>query len=290
MQPTLNFICIGAQKSATSTLHDILSQHPDLELPFLKETHFFSDNDKYKKGLESYFLDNFNSFKKKYYGEIDPEYCFFPLAAKRIYDFSPNAKIIFILRNPVDRAYSHYLMTKRIGRESLNFKDAIYKEKERLNDYFGLLHYSYISRGKYLNQIKTYFQLFGEENVKIILFEDFIKDTPSYVKEISSFIGLPTFEYNYKVKSNVASEPKSILIRDFIFKENKLKKYIGKLIPAKKTKDLIMTKLYRLNVKEAKKEPLSNEIKTKIYNDFFKSEINILEQVLNKDLSNWKFD
>ena len=288
MNKRLDFMCVGVQKGATSTLHDILVQHPNLGLPNFKETHFFSDDKKYEKGLQYYFKNNFKKSDATFMGEIDPEYCYFPKTAIRIHKAFPNCKIIFILRNPVDRAYSQYLMTKRIGRETLGFIEAVYSENQRLNNYFSQLHYSYISRGFYTKQITRYYNLFGKENVGVFLFEDIIKNPSKIVKEISQFIGLPDYDYDYEIKSNVASEAKSTIIRDFIFKPNKLKKYVGKILPTKKIKDRIMYKLYNANLKDAKKEPLNIELKSKIYKEFYISEIDKLEALLGRDLSSWK--
>ena len=289
MTKSVNFFCVGVQKAATSTLHDILLQHPKLGLPIYKETHFFSDDEKYHKGLDYYFKNNFKNLNKEFLAEIDPEYCYFSKAAERIKKVFPNTKIIFILRNPVERAYSQYLMTKRKGRENLSFEEAVFKEQSRLKDYFSKLHYSYIDRGRYTNQIERYQSFFDDENIKVFLFEDIIGNVEEVVKEICDFVGLPEYNFNYNIKSNVSSEPRIKFIRDFIFLPSTYKKLIGKLIPSKRLKDSIMLKLYQINSKDSEKEQISLELKENIYNSFYKEEISKLESLLDRDLSNWKY-
>jgi len=282
-------MCIGTQKGGTSTLHDILLQHPDLALPELKETHFFRDVEKFQKGLTYYFKHFFNNSNKLMLGEIDPEYSYFVEAADRIKQCFSDLKIIMILRNPVDRAYSHYLMSTRRGLEELDFDEAILLENSRLQTHKDHIHYSYIARGKYLEQIKRFESLFGASNVKIILFEDLVKNTKKTVDSITQFVGLNSYNYDYNIKSNPASEHKNKWIRDFIFKPNALKKVGGRLIPSKKIKDRIMMKINTSNLQVAEKKPLSRDKKRQMYLQNFEKEIDQLEAHLNLDLTSWKY-
>lgn len=290
MTINMSFICVGAQKAGTSTLHDILMQHPDLILPELKETHHFRDEEKFNQGKNHYF-DYY--FKRKnqnsLYGEIDPEYSYFENSANRIKSYFPNLKIIFVLRNPVDRAHSHYLMTKRRGLETLSFDKAVKVEEHRLSSHYNRIHFSYVSRGRYLEQIIRFENLFGADNVKIVLFDDFVMNTKFIVDDITKFIGLSEYDYDYQVKSNSASESRSKFLRDFIYQNNKLKTLIGKAIPSKKLKDIVMHKLSQANLKPANKEILNNDLKKDIYNTHFKHEIENLENKIGMDLSKWKY-
>ena len=285
----ISFICVGVQKGATSTLHDILNQHPDLKLPKLKETHFFRDDEKYSKGIKYYFNYYFNNIKGEIIGEIDPEYSYFKQCASRIKQTLGEVKIIFIIRNPVDRAYSHYLMTKRRGLEELSFLDAIYQEKERLRTHYDHIHYSYISRGFYSTQINRYENLFKKSNIRIVLFDDLIKNPKKTINDISSFIGLTTYNYNFDINSNPASEPKNKLIRKFIYQPSVLKKVGGKLIPSKKLKDTIMHILNKRNLKPAKVEKINKDLKRDIYKKYYKDEINKLEENLGLSLEHWRY-
>ena len=281
-------MCVGVQKAGTTSLHDILQQNNSVNLPTLKESHFFDDDDKYNKGIDYYFSHFFKNKPNAIYGEIVPEYSYFSKCAKRIENAFGKIKILFILRDPVVREYSHYLMTKRRGLEELDFKEAIQQEKNRLRSYDARVNYSYISRGFYSEQIERFEQYFGIENIKVILFEDLINDTRRTVKEISDFIELPDFEYNFDIKSNTASVSKSKYLRDFIYKPNNLKSIVGKLIPSKKAKDYIMHLLDQFNLKPAPKEKLSNDMRRMIYTTYYKKEIEYLERKIERPLTRWK--
>jgi len=285
----IDFMCVGVQKAGTSTLHDILQQHPDINLPNYKETHFFSDTNKYKTGIEKYFSYYFKDSNASFWGEIDPEYSYFKNCAKRIFETFGKIKIIFILRNPVDRAYSHYLMTKSRCLENFDFNTALIEEDKRLQTHNDNSHYSYIARGKYSEQIERFEHYFGEENIKVILFEDLIKETENTVDKIITFLNIPAYSFNYSIESNPASEPKNVWLQDFIYKPNKLKSTVGKLIPIKKVKDKIMFALAKKNKRVAQKQVLDIKEKQKIYKTYFKDEIETLEKKLNEDLSHWKY-
>jgi hypothetical protein len=285
----LSFVCIGVQKAGTTSLHDILKQHPKIGLPDIKEAPFFIDDFKFQKGINNYFKDYFKeSDKNLLLGEINPQFCYVPKVAERIKNNFGEVKIIILLRNPVDRAFSHYLMTKRRGLEPLSFEDALLSEKERLGTEHGDLNHSYISRGNYTNQIERYQKLFGDENLKVILFDEFIRNTPKVTREICEFINVEDFDFDFSIQSNPASESKSKLLGNFLYRPSFIKRILGRLLLSQKRKDKVALALDKMNLKEAKKESLSNELKQNIYNNYFQQEIENLEKVLNKDLSNWK--
>ena len=132
-----NFMCIGASKSGTTSLYDILKQHSDIFLPSFKEPHFFDIPLVYQNGIEWYKKTYFQSVKnEKCIGDFTPTYLFDEHAPERILnDLGVNMKFIIILRNPVDRAYSHYLHSKRDLHEHLSFEDALKKKVDEKNNY-----------------------------------------------------------------------------------------------------------------------------------------------------------
>ncbi|GAB5563387.1 MAG: hypothetical protein Wins2KO_04500 [Winogradskyella sp.] len=288
MNTKLNFMCVGVQKAGTSSIHDILSQNPNISLPIYKETHFFCEDEKFNKGLDYYFNFFFKKTDSKYKGEIDPEYSYFTGSAEKIYDAFGKIKIVFVLRNPVERAYSHYLMTKRRGLENLTFLDALNAEKDRLTSYFGQTHYSYINRGYYIKQLESFENVFGKENIRVLFFEDLISNPEKLIRNLSEFVGIGNFNYNFDIKSNPASVSKSKILSKFIYKPYKFKKLVGKLIPSKQIKNKIMFFIERKNIKTAQKEKLSIQTKNKIYNLYFKTEVELLEKKLDLSLNHWK--
>ena len=174
MQKDYNFtFVIGAQKAGTTTIHEFLRAHPDISLPSIKETHFFSHDKVYHKGLD-WYLRQFDS-PKNILCEVDPSYLFYKQASCRIKNFLDNSKFIVIFRKPLDRAFSHYLMSCYRGHEKLSFIEAIEKENERLAcdaDLFSFINHSYISRGDYHKQLSLYLNEFDTSNFLFINFDN----------------------------------------------------------------------------------------------------------------------
>ena len=128
------FFIVGAQKSASTTIHNWLMQNDEVNLPLVKETHFFSDINMYKNGIDWYLKKFENNTKIK--AEIDPSYLYIEESIDRMKEIykSKQPKFIISLRSPIQRAYSHFLMSKYKGYENLSFLDAIKAEKYRITD------------------------------------------------------------------------------------------------------------------------------------------------------------
>jgi hypothetical protein len=249
----INFFCIGTQKSGTTTLHDILSQHPDIFLPEQKETHFFCRTDFYNKGYDWYKKSYFkNANDTEYIGEIDPDYLFFEKTIERIAENCSvsDTKFIVVLRNPVNRAVSHYNMTYRRGLEQLSFNDAIREEKNRTKvSEKDNMHYSYISRGLYYEQIDRYLNVFPKEKFLFLTFEKDIKggNLQETVNTVCSFLGIPTLNVkDVNKKSNVAVVPKYLWINRILRGGNPIKKYLGPMFNEEIRKK-IMKWIYKWN-------------------------------------------
>ncbi len=199
-----DFIIIGAQKAGTSSLFAYLSQHPQLLASNTKEIHYFDGGlipsiDNYSKGSK-WYCSHFpakrivNDKRKTF--EASPLYLFNPLAPKRIFDLIPKVKIIALLRNPIERAISHYFHERRHNREQLSMMEAFSAEDERLkpilvkedfkNEIF--IRYSYKSRGLYFDQIKRYMNYFPRDNILILNSEEFFLNTKNILKIIYDFL------------------------------------------------------------------------------------------------------
>lgn len=219
-----DFIIIGAQRCGTTSLYNYLTKHPCVVSSYKKEVHFFDIN--FGKGLAWYRAHFFPSFLYKYYikqiskqdmvaGEASPYYIFHPHAPKRISEIVPRVKLIVLLRNPVDRAYSHYRNEVKLEVETLSFEDAIEREEERLrgdvekvledeNYYsFNHQHYSYLSRGVYVDQLKIWMNLFPNEQILILKSEDFFNNPPTIFKRVIEFLNLPIWEPKEYRKYNI---------------------------------------------------------------------------------------
>jgi hypothetical protein len=189
-----DFIIIGAQKAGTSSLFHYLSKHPQIEVSLRKEVHFFDRN--YDKGVFWYkaHFPVADDGKKVITGEASPYYLFHPLVPGRIKELLPGVKLIVILRDPVDRAYSHYSMQVEKKREPLSFEEAIEKEENRLEGEsgFGFAHqkYSYVSRSRYAEQLRRWYELFPKEHLYIMTLEELKKDPEGTLSRLYEFLGV----------------------------------------------------------------------------------------------------
>ncbi len=203
-----NFIVIGTQKGGTTELYDRLVQHPNIASAFAKEVHFFDAN--FDKGVEWYttFFPHVepvaaNGAPGRITGEASPCYLFHPAVARRVAATVPHAKIILMLRNPVDRAYSHYHHEVRLGYETASFPEALQQEDARLqgertkilnNRHYNsdrYMHYSYLRRGIYVEQVRSWFELFPSEQILVLKSEDFFSNTAAIMRRVYDFLGVP---------------------------------------------------------------------------------------------------
>ncbi len=209
-----DFLIIGAQKGGTTSLFNYLMQHPDVASPTTREIHYFDAN--YARGEEwyrSFFpplaqggLSAAPGVASRMTGESTPYYLFHPRVPERASRLFPRVKLLLLLRNPVDRAYSHYQMMVLKGREELSFEDAIEREPDRLRGeeerlladggYVSLAHrrHSYVARGLYADQIARWAQHFPGEQMLILKAEDLFAEPVAIFREVSEFLGLSPWQ------------------------------------------------------------------------------------------------
>jgi len=219
----VDFFCVGVAKAGTTSLHDLLDLQEGVRLPKRKETNYFSFgmsgrpafsgpldqtsvNESTITSLDEY-IDDFGRTPGCLTGEVCPSYSL-PGAAASIHAHNPRARIVILLREPVSRAFSNYQHLVRDGREHLTFEEALAAEEDRLGRgwewFWGLRRNSL-----YFDSVKEYIDLFGPDNVRIIFFEDFVKDQEHHLKAVMAFIGLDPASARFEVvdanKSGVVS-------------------------------------------------------------------------------------
>jgi len=213
------FIILGVQKGGTNSLYHYLCQHPQIVAATKKEIHFFSLN--YAQGLDWYKSQFSPEADGKYLltGEGSPYYLFHPLVPQRLYESFPETRLIVLLRNPVDRAISHYYWQVKLGYESLSLEDAIHTEPQRLAGelekisenptYYSFYHqhYSYLSRGMYAEQLQRWMKLFPLKQFLIIRSEDLYLDSEKVVNQVFDFLGLPNYQLSSYDKYNANDYP-----------------------------------------------------------------------------------
>jgi hypothetical protein len=191
-----NFFLVGAPRSGTTSLHEYLSQIPDVFMSKLKEPYYFMtrwDDSSIIRGMRVRNKEEYlRLFRKaKGYsaiGESTPLYLWDPGTPAKISEIVPDAKIIMILRNPIDRAFSHYLYMIRFGFEqSSDFYEALKNDYNNPQKVVGLSHL-YIDFGLYAEQVKRYLDVFGKRNVMVLIYEEFIKETRTSLENVLEFL------------------------------------------------------------------------------------------------------
>ena len=202
----LDFMIVGTMKSGTTSLAFQLNHNPDICMP-PSEIHYFNYDENFSKG-EKWYETHFKDCDQTcILGEKTPTYSYLEKIPKRIFEYNPEIKLIWMFRNPIDRAYSNYYHAKRAGNEKYSFKKAIRLEPERIkNDIFK----GYLTRSKYIEQVERYLEYFSIEQMHFILFEDFVKNPINVIKDIFKFLEVPfnDFEYQDEIK-NVARIPRA---------------------------------------------------------------------------------
>jgi hypothetical protein len=222
-----DFLVIGVMKGGTTSFFNYLAQHPQIHPPFRKEIKFFDIH--YLQGLDWYRAHFPMRFKMKpgmITGEATPYYIFHPTAPNRVAKVLPNVRLIALLRNPVDRAYSHYNHMLRVGRESLPFEEAIAMEAERLNgeeekiiadprySTFNHLHYSYLARGRYIEQLKKWLAIFSRQQILILASEELYASPATTYRKAVAFLGLSAWDPdNFSVYKQGVYEQMPVSIR-----------------------------------------------------------------------------
>ncbi len=189
-----DYLIIGGQKCGTTSLYHYLTAHPDIRPATVREIGFFNTYERFSKGL-AWYRSHFPSTVEELYrrlvhrrrsltGEADASYSISPHALRRISRILPQVRLILILRNPVDRAYSHYQHSRRIGSELLSFEEALAREEERVgaawrrmqaDEYFycrELEYFTYLHRGIYIEQVEMLFRLFPQTQILILQSEE----------------------------------------------------------------------------------------------------------------------
>ncbi len=289
-----NFLLIGAPRSGTTTLYESLKQHPQLFLSQIKEPMFFvleGEKDHFPgpkspegiNHLEDYRLLFRDVGREKAVGEASPCYLFSPAAPLRIKKYIPNAKMIAILRNPVDRAYSHFLFHRLNGEEPLpDFEEALAAEAERAaRGWF--FFWCYRSMGFYGQQIERYFSHFDSRQFRFFLFEDLLADPKSLFAEIFRFLGVDEeIRIRLPVKYNPSGVPRNRWVQEFLTKPNFLKKPFKRVLSEKTQYNLISLFLNR----NLAKPPLDGEVRLRVQ-ALYREDILKTQDLIHRDLSNW---
>lgn len=302
-KPNINLFIVGAAKSGTTSLYNYLAQHPDVFFPNVKEPNFYADAEahnpsayvKPKKGKfyhnkiikdPAVYFSLFEEVKNQaVVADSSPSYLWDKKTAARIYKDFPEAKIVMLLRNPVQRAFSQFLMDLKDGNQTEeNFKQALLNDANTQPKTWGIAHL-YTEIGLYHDQVKQYLDTFGNQQVKVVIYEDFIKDTAKHLKDICTFLNIDTsyiatIDYNKVYNPYVV--PKGKLSKFILTYKNKFG--LLKLLVPKFIKEYLNNEMLFKQEKKPKMQPSD-----KAYlNSVFAPDILKLEHLLQKDIKHWK--
>jgi len=303
MKGTLpNFFIVGAAKAGTTSLQHYLNQHPDIFFPNNKENFFFSGLKKNDfKGPRSDYAEVITENIEEYMGLYEKalgvkavgEACvaylyYFTQSINNFKKYlNANLKIIIVLRNPIDRAYSNYKHHVRDGIEQLEFEDAIVQSiaTQRMNEkwWWG---FNYIEPGFYYKPVKAYLNTFGKKNVKIYLYDDFQENPILILKDIFNFLGVDNkFEPDVTVSFNVSDLIINKKFNNFLFDINHPLKEFIRPVFINLLGNEVTEKIVNF-FKNKNKRKLKRKTRKKLI-EVYKKDLLLLQSLIEKDLSSW---
>jgi Sulfotransferase domain len=284
-----NFFLVGAAKAGTTSIYAYLAQHPGVFFPSIKEPHFFTQ---VRPAPEQQFLieaiTKCSAYLRLYahaagygvIGDASPSYLWHPEVPQRIRAKVPQAKVAIILRDPVERAYSHYLMDYREGAQSKPFYEALLNDMNRSEKGWGV-SYLYYELGLYAQQVRRYLETFKPERVKILMFDDFRRDAKAVLRELAEFLGLdpnPLADIDTSRKYNSYAAPRNQYLRRIA--GAKLSRILGQALMPHWLGAFIFERIFLKQATKPPLEPRARELLCSLYD----SELDQLEKLLGRRL------
>jgi len=313
MQKLPTFLIVGAVKAGTTSLHEYLQQHPEVYMSPVKETNHFSDADMLFEHFNIDYRQDINVDLKKYLagdmhnkihiahvrdwddylklyrnvteqkaiGEVSNSYLYNPSTAKTISARLPDAKIVMILRNPVERLYSQFLMNLKLGKiAEKNLLKEIEADQQKKVKGWGVSHL-YLEVGNYYEQVKRYFDIFPPAQIRVILYDDYKKDPKGVMKELFRFLGVAEdYAIDMDRRYNEAGMPRFGKMNYWLTQIG-VYGLVKKIFSPKlkeRLKKLIYTRENIPTITAAEKEYLIS---------YYKQDIGQLSTLIGKDLSAW---
>ena len=287
-----NFLVIGAMKSGTTALYYYLAQHPEIYMSPVKEPNFFcSEGEAGRHGSSAARLETYqNLFKdvsgEKAIGEASHCYLYEPEAVGRIRQSLPGAKFVAILRDPVGRAYSHFLHMVRNGTEPLtDFAQALREEETRACKDRGFQ--DYIGRGLYSDQLGRYFDAFGRERVKVYLYEDLSVAPVRVLQDTFRFLGVDdSIVPDVSLRRNVSGSPRYEILDSILRRPNPVKDALKMHLPAALRWRLLKA-FDDLKTRNLTRPPAVEPGVRRRLVRIYREDILKVQELIHRDLSGW---
>ena len=272
----VNLICVGAQKSGTTTLYTILTKHPEFTFARIKEVQYFA-TDPYTADHRKYHANYRGRVLRRWIADFTPRYLAHPEAASRIAAYNPDTHIIILLRDPVQRAISHYQMKIRNGNETRSFAEVVRSDTEALKHEMTVeTGQSVVGRGLYAAQIARYDALFPRNQIHLMRFDDLVKHQEVTVNALLSELGSTSITLTETVHANPAFEPQL----------KRVWKVVSRL-PMVYTARLRMVLRNQSRRSIAQTTPPVDEATLKVLRAFYREDQLALQTRTGWDLSDW---
>jgi Sulfotransferase family len=294
-----NFLIIGAAKAGTTSLYHYLGQHPQIFLSQVKEPRFFAleghpldfpgpGDERFRKGATTTRLEDYRKLfaqvsDERAVGEASVLYQYDAAAPEAIERYVPDAKLIAVLRNPVERAYSAFLVKLRTGYEPLSeFDEALNAEPERIADGWSYT-WHYREQGFYHRNLTRYFERFDSDQIRVYLYEDLERDPHRMLTDIFRFLGVDAgFRPNLSIRHNRSGVPRSARLHRLLTRSHPVKEAAKSVIP-EEWGHRVISRLSRGNLR---RPPLRPEIRARLIEGYYE-DIRRLEGLIGRDLSHW---
>lgn len=291
-----DFFIVGAPKCGTTAMQEYLSQHPDIFMPEKKEPHFFGSDlysPQFIRDRSSYLRLFENATTEKRVGEASVWYLYSKNAAKEIKDYNHRAQAIVMLRNPVDMMYSLHSQFLYSGNENIaRFAEALEAEGERKVGRLipgsahmpsGLL---YREVARYSTQLKRYIEVFGWENLHVVVYDDLKADPAEEYRKVLHFLGVDeSFQPEFKV-INSNKRVRSRVLRRFLASPPEPVKAIVNLAMPKRLRRIVIKSIQEFNVYHESRQEMNQDLRHELQKEFA-PEVECLSKILKRNLSHW---
>jgi len=286
-----NFVIIGAIKGGTTSLYRYLGEHPDVYMCPRKEPLYFAwDPERPRPAGQQEMCTDLGTYESLFegaagapaVGEASPQYLYSVVAAGRIRETIPDARLIAILRHPVERALSAYLHLVRDGAETLTFEGALAAEDERRREGWDpIWHYRAV--GLYADQVERYCETFDRDQVRFYLHDDFERDPRALVQDVFGFLDVdPSFEPATSVRFNASGVPRRRLLFRLATTENPMRRAARAAVPQRHRERLRVLAINR----SLERPQLAPETRRRLAQSFT-DDVRRLQRLLGRDLSHW---
>jgi len=291
-----NFLIVGAPRAGTTSLYHHLRGHPDIFMPTIKEPHFFAQADM-AEDEETPILKSLGEFRdedkylslfekagtKPAVGEASVGYLYDESTPMRIQQKVPKAKIIILLREPVERAYSHYLLYNASTPQRKPFYEALLEDYARPRKVLGF-SYLYVEHGLYYKQVKRYLDTLGPGQVRIYLYDDLKSDAYGMVRDVCTFLGVSFYDgrfFNPSQAYNTSPAPRNAVFKWAV--GNRLLRDLALAVVPRHWRATVRDRVFLVN---GSKPPITPEA-LEFLRPIFRDDILKLQGLIGRDLASW---